>query len=217
MRRPFLFGVMVGALVGAPAWGQTGCEDVPEARRGQCERVMDCMAIEDGDVRSTCIAAAQRSVADTPQTDGSQQPVAPPALIEETVIPRKTVAPAPQQPDSRLATRPDSGTGGQPEPLREPPPTFSGEVTQIFASMLERQLIAIDNSYLFESDQAGHARFKVGQTVDAKKRKKSLFGDGRSWRLIGPSTRPVDAFRIRCEREDIGRDDRRRCDRMLDP
>ena len=223
-------GILVAASASVPVWAQTGCEDVPEARRAQCEKVMDCMTIEDADVRRACINAAQREAATesprsrpTVQPERVQQgveqvppeepsageregqaaePKEPPTLEEQTVVTRRPA----RQPD---AVQP------QDEPLRAPPDRFMGEVTRIHQSVLDRQVIALDNSYVFVSDQAAQARLKVGQTVEAVKAR-SRIGSGRAWRLTGPSRRPIDAFRARCERDDIGSDDRRRCERMLD-
>ena len=229
-------GLLIAASASASAWGQTGCEDVPEARRAQCEKVMDCMTIEDADVRRACINAAQREEAQesrvspqavraervqqtvkqvTPEVRPvvqervvrpveAEEPTKPPTIEEQTVV-------------TRRATRQTTPGVAQPEdePLRAPPDRFTGEVTRIHQSVLDRQVIALDNSYVFVSDQAAQARLKVGQPVEAVKAR-SRIRSGRSWRLTGPSRRPIDAFRARCERDDIGSDDRRRCERMLD-
>ena len=224
---------LIGASASISAWGQTGCEDVPEARRAQCEKVMDCMTIEDADVRRACINAAQREEAQesTPQTvqpERVQQPVREvseaPAAVEERVVRPEPAAESKRPPTleeqtvvTRRPARPTTpGVGeAEVEPLREPPDRFTGEVTRIHQSVLDRQVIAVDNSYVFVSDQAAQARLKVGQSVEAVKAR-SRIRSGRTWRLTGPSRRPVDAFRARCERDDIGSDDRRRCERMLD-
>ena len=95
--------VLVTAFAGMTAWAQMGCEEVPEARRAQCEKVMDCMTIEDADVRRACINAAQReAVQESPpsqqtvQPERVQQPVervsseereAPPIVQERTIRP----------------------------------------------------------------------------------------------------------------------------------
>lgn len=222
-------GFLIAASTGLSAWGQTGCEDVPEARRAQCEKVMDCMTIEDADVRRACINAAQReeaqeSAPQTVQPERVQQPVrevseAPPA-VEERVVRPEPAAESKRPPtleEQTVVTRRPATPAGEPEvePLREPPDRFTGEVTRIHQSVLDRQVIAVDNRYVFVSDQAAQARLKVGQSVEAVKAR-SRIRSSRTWRLTGPSRRPVDAFRARCERDDIGSDDRRRCERMLD-
>ena len=138
----------------------------------------------------------------TVRTTQAEESTAPPTLEEQTVGTRRTAS----QPTRDAA---------QPEPLRAPPDSFTGEVTRIHQSVLDRQVIALDNRYVFFSDQAAQARLKVGQSVEAVKAR-SRIRAGRTWRLTGPSRRPIDAFRSRCERDDIGSDDRRRCDRMLE-
>ena len=197
---------------------------------------MDCMTIEDADVRRACINAAQREdVRESPptrptvQAERAQQaveqvaPEARPVVQDRVVRPEQAEQPtkAPKLEEqtvvTRRAPRERNPVTVQPEyePLRAPPDRFTGEVTRIHQSVLDRQVIALDNSYVFVSDQAAQARLKVGQTVEAVKAR-SRIRSGRSWRLTGPSRRPVDAFRARCERDDIGSDDRRRCERMLD-
>ena len=203
--------VLLGVLTGAPASAQTGCEEVPESRRAQCEKVMDCMAIDDADIRRACIATAQRQDA-APAVQTETRRTAPEPV-------RETRQPAPAIEEQTLATQDDTPVPTAAEadttPLRTPPDSFTGEVTRIHQSVLDRQVIALDNNYVFTSDLAKQARLKVGQMVEAE-RATSRIRSGRSWRLIGPSRRPIDAFRIRCERDDIGSDNRRRCDRMLD-
>ena len=229
--------VLVTAFAGMTAWAQTGCEDVPEARRAQCEKVMDCMAIEDSDVRRACINAAQREA--TQESPPSQQTVQPervqqgvervsseeheaPPVVQERAVrptqPAESTAPPTLEEQTVGTRRPASQPtrdAAQPEPLRAPPDSFTGEVTRIHQSVLDRQVIALDNRYVFFGDQAAQARLKVGQSVEAVKAR-SRIRAGRTWRLTGPSRRPIDAFRARCERDDIGTDDRRRCDRMLE-
>ncbi|MCY3810566.1 MAG: hypothetical protein OXH15_02075 [Gammaproteobacteria bacterium] len=187
------------------------------------------MTIEDADVRRACINAAQReeaqeSAPQTVQPERVQQPVrevseAPPA-VEERVVRPEPAAESKRPPtleEQTVVTRRPATPAGEPEvePLREPPDRFTGEVTRIHQSVLDRQVIAVDNRYVFVSDQAAQARLKVGQSVEAVKAR-SRIRSSRTWRLTGPSRRPVDAFRARCERDDIGSDDRRRCERMLD-
>ena len=222
-------GFLLGALVGVPAWGQTGCEEVPEASRAQCEKVLDCMAIENAVVRRVCIAAAQGEAED------EDAPRDEPAIGQKQEPEQGQPAPAPQPPPreqpereaepvlqeqtigSRRPAPTERTQSDQPAdlPLAEPPESFTGEITRVHQSVLERQVIALDNRYVFVSDQAAQARLKRGQMVEAKKAR-SRFREGRTWRLVGPSRRPIDAFRVRCELDDLGKDDRRRCERMLD-
>ena len=234
--RTRILAVLVTASAGTTAWAQTGCEDVPEARRAQCEKVMDCMTIEDADVRRACINAAQREAVQESPSPQTVQPerveqgverVSPeereaPPVVQERIVrptqPAESTAPPTLEEQTvgtrRTASQPAPGAP-QAEPLRAPPDSFTGEVTRIHQSVLDRQVIALDNRYVFFSDQAAQARLKVGQSVEVVKAR-SRIRAGRTWRLTGPSRRPIDAFRARCERDDIGSDDRRRCDRMLE-
>ena len=260
--------MLIGTLFAFSAWAETGaasaagCEQVPESRRAQCERVLECMVIEDADVRRACIDAAQRRPEPsqateelvraephpelTPPTTGDDQAAVliepargndeqePVVAEQETVVVEPAPVPAEPLPtrDERapviddppvieeltVATE-DTTSDQTPQPeaaphSQEPAANFTGEVTRIHQSVMDRQLIALDNSYLFVSDQGRQARLKVGQTVTARQAK-SRFRAGRSWRLTGPSRRPVDAFRIRCERDDIRAEDRRKCTQML--
>ena len=235
--------VLVTTSASIAAWAQTGCEEVPEARRAQCEKVMDCMTIEDADVRRACINAAQRATVQesppsrqTVQPERVQQPTrqvtaeereGPPSIEEPPIVQERTIRPTqatePKGPPkleeqtvgTRRPARQPADRAAQPEPLRAPPDSFTGEVTRIHQSVLDRQVIALDNRYVFFGDQAAQARLKVGQSVEAVKAR-SRIRSGRTWRLTGPSRRPIDAFRARCERDDIGSDDRRRCDQMLE-
>ena len=194
------------------------------------------MTIEAADVRRACINAAQREeVQESPQDQQTVQPepvrqavkpVTPEArpVVRERTVRREEAEESKRPPTIEEQTvvtrRPQrqatpGAVGPEDEPLRAPPDRFSGEVTRIHQSILDRQVIALDNSYVFVSDQAAQARLKVGQTVEAVKAR-SRIRAGRTWRLTGPSRRPIDAFRARCELDDIGSDDRRRCERMLD-
>ncbi len=113
------------------------------------------------------------------------------------------------------AERPSEDSAPQPGPSAPPADSFSAEVTRIHQSILERQVIALDQRYLFVSDRATQARLKAGQTVEVERRQ-SRFRKGRAWRITGPSRYPINAVRIRCETDDIRVDDRRRCAEMLD-
>ena len=214
-------GFLLGVLIGFPAWSQTGCEEVPEPRRAQCEKVMDCMAIEAADVRRACIDAAQKPpqqparilqptrIEQPPQTEEPirsepRQEAAATTLEQQTVvIPRETSAQsrdAPQAEDSRL---------------RKPAQSFTAQVTRVHQSILDRQVIALDNSFVFVSDLASPARLKAGQTVEVNKAS-SRRASSRTWRITGPNRHRIEAVRVRCESDAIGGDDRRRCAQMLD-
>ena len=190
----------------APAHVQTNaapesrCEQLPQAQRAHCEKVVDCMAIDDSAVRRVCLDAAKPS-AQSPEAQAAA-PSARAILVEESL----------GTPPSRpTQVPPQSPPESQP---RVPPNSFSAEVTGIYQSILDRQVIALDDSYLFVGEHARRARLKVGQVVEVR-RMKSRFRTGRTWRISGPSRSPVEVLRVRCESDDIGNDDRRRCERML--
>ncbi|MYE24273.1 MAG: hypothetical protein F4Y01_10055 [Gammaproteobacteria bacterium] len=189
----------VASPVLADAASENRCDELAEPQRAHCEKVLDCMAIDDADVRRVCLEEAKRQ-SERPLARPAQQvatPGEPPALVEET-----------------LGTPPPRSRPQQ-APLSPPPDRFHAEVTGIHQSILDRQVIALDNRYLFEGEHARRARLKQGQEVEVR-RMKSRFGSGRNWRITGPARSPVEVLRIRCERDDIGSDDRRRCERMLD-
>ncbi len=192
---------MLAVAVAAPALGEANaaaegrCEELPQARRTHCQKVVDCMAIDEADVRRVCLHAARQS----PQSPVQKAQLgAPPALVEEA-----------------LGSAPPGQAESSPESLPPAPPDrFRAEVTGIHQSILDRQVIALDNSYVFVGEHARRARLEVGHVVEVH-RMTSRFRSGRTWRIAGPSRSPVEVFRVRCESDDIGRDDRRRCERML--
>ena len=222
------------AFAGWAAHGQeTACDQVHESRRAQCLKVMACMMVDDDEIRRACIDAAQRPPAQQqPEQTTREQAVqeatalersrqarqeqpageaaAPVQKPEEPVLQEQQVEPVIWEEDRR--PRADATP---PPPSREPASEFSGTVSRIYQSILDRQLIAIDGAYLFESDRAAHARLEVGERVEVEKAS-SRFWTGRKWRITGPSRTPIVAFRVRCESEDIRADDRRKCGRMLD-
>lgn len=156
--------------------------------------------------RSGAAALLVAAAAAPGQTEGAAKEAGaePPTLEEETIGLRI------RRPQRAFGEPADVEFAGPQVPLD----SFTGEVTRIHQSIHDRQIIALDNSYLFTSETARQARFKVGQSVEVRKQK-SRFGSGRTWRIVGPSKRTVEAIRIRCERPDINSDDRRRCDRMI--
>ena len=185
--------------------------------------------VEDADVRRACIDAAQREPAPAPvqrreETQPEVEP-APPVVQEEQVRqaepitpsvqaePVLTEAPLPTQapaPVVRENVRP-APSAGPPAPPNE----FSGTVSRLYQSILDRQLIAVDSRYVFTSDRAAHARIKQGDRVDLAKIS-SRFWSGRRWRITGPSRTAIVATRIRCESREIRAEDRRKCEQMLD-
>lgn len=201
-----LSALAVASPAFADASSESRCDELPEPRRAHCEKVLDCMAIDDADVRRVCLEEARRQSERPPAQPARQgtTPGGPPVLVEETLG-----TPPPR-------SRPQEAPLSPPVTPREPPPDhFHAEVTGIHQSILDRQVIALDNRYVFEGEHARRARLKQGHEVEVR-RMKSRFGSGRNWRVTGPARIPVELLRIRCERDDIGSDDRRRCERMLD-
>ena len=229
--RAFLFLAGLSFAGWAAHGEETACDQVHESRRAQCLKVMACMMVDDDEIRRACIDAAQRQPPEPPpeQTTREQavqeatalersrqasqaQPAreeAPPVQPKEHVLQEQQVEPVIWEEDRRPRTE------AAPPPPREPASEFSGTVSRIYQSILDRQLIAIDGAYLFESDRAALARLEVGERVEVAKAS-SRFWTGRKWRITGPSRTPIVAFRVRCESDEIRADDRRKCSRMLD-
>ena len=217
----------------SPGVEHSGCEQVPAARRVQCLKVMSCLAVNDDDVRRACIEAAQRPTTQTVQSQQEAEPAPPvqPARQRQETPPRsQQPEPVREAPVVRQAPvlhektiEPDEDQRGRPAVQadapnalpEEPPDEITGTVSRIYQSILDRQLIAVDATYLFESDRAAHARLRAGERVEAVKMS-SRFLAGRKWRITGPSRTPIVALRISCESENIRSDDRRKCTRMLD-
>ena len=196
------------------------------------------MLIEDDNARRSCIDAAQEPrigpapqptpeqpqlvteqppaaeqrppASEQPQLTGEQpEPVAeqPPTMQEQLVAPtnNEPTRPAPRRPTPQRTRWQE----------QEPAGKFSGNVSRIYQSILDRQLIAVDSTYLFESDRAGLAGFEEGERVEVEKMA-SRFGSGRRWRITSSSRTRITAYRVRCEVENIRADDRRKCTLMLD-
>ena len=196
---------------------------------------MICIVIEDDDVRRACIDAAQRqskppaqAEQETPQQaqpvqQPEQQPIqqAQPVQQPEQERTQPVAPPQPTITERLIGGKSQANRASRAEPLAqdplppEPPAEFSGNVSRIYQSILDRQIIAVDATYLFESDRASHARLEVGERVEVTK-VSSRFRSGRTWRITGPSRTSITAYRIHCERENLRADDRRKCARMLD-
>ena len=177
---------------------------------------MSCMLIEDDEARRSCIDAAQQ-----PQPAREQVPLEPrqPQLAPEQPQPvaeqppsmqEQLVAPTNNEPRHPAPRKPARDTRWQ-----EPAAKFTGNVSRIYQSILDRQLIAVDSTYLFESDRAGLAGLDEGERVEVEKMA-SRFGSGRRWRITSSSRTRITAYRVRCEVENIRADDRRKCTLMLD-
>lgn len=137
---------------------------------------------------------------------GREEPIRQP----EPVIREETI-----EPSKREGSRTRAEAVAPNVSPQEPADEFEGTISRIYQSILDRQLIAVDSKYLFESDRASHARLEEGERVAVAK-VSSRFWTGRKWRITGSSRTPVVGYRIRCEKQDIRSEDRRKCRQMLD-
>ena len=219
----FIGGLILGC---AAAHGEeAGCDQVPESRRAQCLKVLSCLRVDDEQVRRACIDAAQQPEAepapssDQPARDEPPIHEDPPILHEQQVVPAKPEVrhevPVREDAPGRDEPRPRDAPRAQGASSPEPPDEWSGTVSRIYQSILDRQLIAVDGKYLFESDRAAHARLEAGERVEVAKVSSRFFRGSRRWRITGESRTQIRAFRIHCESEDIRADDRRKCAQML--
>ncbi len=220
----FIGGLILGCA--AASGEEAGCDQVPESRRAQCLKVLSCLRVDDEQVRRACIDAAQQPEAE-PASGSEERPARdeppvqedPPILHEQQVVPAKPEvrheAPIREDAPGRDEPRPPDAPRAQSVPSPEPPDEWSGTVSRIYQSILDRQLIAVDGNYLFESDSAAHARLEGGERVEVAKVSSRFFRGSRRWRITGESRTQIRAFRIHCESEDIRADDRRKCAQML--
>ena len=220
----FIGGLILGCA--AASGEEAGCDQVPESRRAQCLKVLSCLRVDDEQVRRACIDAAQQPEAE-PASGSEERPARdeppvqedPPILHEQQVVPAKPEvrheAPIREDAPGRDEPRPPDAPRAQSAPSPEPPDEWSGTVSRIYQSILDRQLIAVDGKYLFESDSAAHARLEAGERVEVAKVSSRFFRGSRRWRITGESRTQIRAFRIHCESEDIRADDRRKCAQML--
>ena len=205
----FVTSVAIGA---GPSYAQVlDCEALSDARQGLCRELVACLTVADDDHRHRCIDAAQRqskrAAPQSPQPSAAKTPKPARTDVPKLV----TISPAAKPPEAQ------SPKPGPAEPAPAPRPTdrrftmpdeFTAEVTAIRTLILDRRFIALDNRYVFDSDRAGEAHLELGQLVDVK-RSGGFFS--RKWRIVGPNKRPFTATRIRCEREELSVDNRRKC------
>ncbi len=99
-----------------------------------------------------------------------------------------------------------------PAPTAERPPElpdrFDAKVTMVRPLIHNRQLIALDNGLLFETDRARQSHIEAGDQVRVK-RASSRFG--RRYQIAGPVRGAVSAIRLRCEHAEASKDTRRKC------
>lgn len=92
------------------------------------------------------------------------------------------------------------------------PRRFTAEVTAHHDLVRDRQLVVLDDALLFEGDKAASSRISVGDEVEVVKTSSRR---GRRYQITGPTRRPFDALRIRCELSELSVDNRRKCERMI--
>lgn len=92
------------------------------------------------------------------------------------------------------------------------PRRFTAQVTGHHDLVRDRQLVVLDDALLFEGDRAASSRISVGDEVEVVKASSLR---GRRYQITGPTKRPFDALRIRCERHELSVDNRRKCERMI--
>ena len=92
------------------------------------------------------------------------------------------------------------------------PRRFTAEVTAHHDLVRDRQLVVLDDALLFEGDRAASSRISVGDEVEVVKASSLR---GRRYQITGPTKRPFDALRIRCELHELSVDNRRKCERMI--
>ena len=197
------------------------CETIPESRQGLCRELVACLTIDGDNRRDRCIDAAQRRPAPSPEPTPVQEPArATPPPGSEAALPKLiTVTPAAPAPAPEPATEPPvirapAQRAPPPSPRQvenraaNPPDRFTAEVSAIRESILDRRIVALDQRYVFESARAGEARLNVGDRVEVTKAGGLV---GRKWRIVGPNKRPFTATRIRCERDELGSANLRKC------
>lgn len=92
------------------------------------------------------------------------------------------------------------------------PRRFTAEVTAHHDLVRDRQLVVLDDALLFEGDRAASSRISVGDEVEVVKTSSRR---GRRYQITGPTRRPFDALRIRCELSELSVDNHRKCERMI--
>ena len=166
-----------------------------------------------------------------PESEGAGDAHARTAAVEEANSEVDAPTTADQAADSEGGSTASTDGDASKQPsrtrraLRElfsaPPPTpdapavpkrFVAEVTAHRDLVRDRQLLVLDGLLLFEGDNAASSRISVGDEVQVVK---SSSMRGRRYRIMGPSKRPFDALRIRCEERDLNVDNRRKCERLL--
>lgn len=233
--RAFFFrsGVAFASLAAAANEGAVtseSCDSLPQSQRALCLMVQACATLADVAQRQECYNAAAARYAEADPRD-AEQSSAPadrpaPAKVVETPQEREAATVRPEPPLTAEGTR-RQATGERTGTLTrvrrlfadqsaargpEIPRRFTAEVTAHRELVRDRQLLVLDDKLLFEGDNASSSAIRLGDEV--KVVKASSFR-GRKYQITGPTRRSFEALRIRCERTDLGTDNRRKCDGMM--
>ena len=160
------------------------------------------------------------------QVPNEPAPALEPALVSEEVAPTPrvptpaTIAPTPQPAEPNTQGRGSRAMAAVAKLFQSPtsaegqaiPKRFTATVTAHRDLIRDRQLLVLDNALLFEGERAASTSIDIGDEVRVVK---SSSFRGRTYQNSGPSRRPFQAIRIRCERADLKTDARRKCDGLL--
>ena len=214
---------MQAAAAPAPA---NGCEALPKPEQTRCWALRACATIDDEVRRQECFravagedveAAAVGEDAEATSDARTGQEAAPAsqpprpandtaAASAETNTPTRSAVPADSPKPEWDGESVDKRTVER--TVLQIPRRFSARVTARRELLHNRQLIALDDELVFETDRAGQSHLKVGDRVDVV-RASSLFA--RRFRISGPSRGTVTGTRLRCEHLEVSADTRRKC------
>ena len=200
------------------------CEDLPPSARAACMMAVACASIDDRDRRNECFRAAAERFEVAVETHPTEVTTSVDAEAIESVVPDPVspeTADAPQGEDEPPAvtpsTQPVQATEDQVRKpakesddvwkLVEVPRRFSASLIGVRTLARDRLLLGLDNELLFEGGGSHVSTLKVGDVLDAFR----VSYSARRYRFVGPSHRPFEASRIRCEHPNPTADTRRKC------
>ena len=219
---------------------ESGCERLPTHRQEACQEVVRCLAISDAEKSQACLrAASEIPISDVKQRPSPPPRRVVTPSYEEIAVPTKTSSKpkdsetsAPKRRSRFDIFRRDREENDEPRRRRifkrdaKPeetvttttversvftiPRRYTGEVSALRNLVRDRQLIALDNQLLFEAERAPGGKLKLGDPVKVTRISSFL---GNRFQLTGPNRRPVNAYRIQCERvqEELNPQNRSRC------
>lgn len=208
-----LAGSVAVPVAAAPA-PANGCDSLPKAEQTRCWALRACATIDDEARRQECFRAVAGDDAEVPEVP-EQRDATPTPQPPETDATDASATPetAEAEPPADAPERPE--WDGQSVDKRtvertvlQIPRRFSAQVTARRDLLHNRQLIALDDELVFETDRAGQSHLEVGDRVEVV-RASSLFA--RRYRISGPSRGTVTGTRLRCEHLEVSTDTRRKC------